>query len=493
MVLPPIHPRENTMSITGAMNAAITGLRTAARGSEIVSTNIANALTPNYGRRGLELSPLNYGASGGVRIDAITRQMNEGVVADRRLANAAQQNTQTAVNFFRQLENVTGIPGDAEGLSGRLAAFEESLITAASRPDMVERLADSVRSAGRLIEGLGRASQEVQDMRTAADGAIAQDVSTLNTALQQIERLNIDMVSTVSRTGGQSPALLDQRQAVLETIGAIVPINVVPRDNGAIAIYTEGGAILVDITAADIGFEPRNLVTEFQTLDAGTLSGLTLNGQDLRLSAMSGGSLGGNFAVRDTYGVNAQTQLDALARDLVERFSDPGLDATRAAGDTGLFTDAGAAFDPLNEVGLSGRLAINDAVDPSSGGEIWRLRDGLGAAAPGPAGEAGLLNDMLGALETNRMPASGIFGPGAQSAANLISIFDGLLASTRTGAEQDMTFTAARLNELTQLQLSDGVDTDQELQNLLILEQAYAANARVIQAADEMLEIVTRL
>ena len=481
------------MSITGAMNAAITGLRTAARGSEIVSNNIANALTPNYGRRGLDLSPLNNGATGGVRVDAITRQINEGVVADRRLASAAQQNTQTAVNFFKQLEDVTGIAGDAEGLSGKLAAFEESLITAASRPDMVERLADSVRSASGLIESLGRASQEVQDMRTAADSAIAQDVSTLNRALQQIERLNIDITSTMSRASGQSPALFDQRQAVLETIGAIVPINVVPRDNGAIAIYTEGGAILVDSTAAEIGFEPRNLVTEYQTLDTGTLSGLTLNGQDLRLSAMGGGSLGGHFDVRDTYGVNAQTQLDALSRDLLERFSDAGLDPTRAAGDAGLFTDAGAAFDPLNEVGLSGRLALNSAVDPSAGGEIWRLRDGLGAAVPGPSGEAGLLNDMLGALEARRTPSSSVFGSGAQSAANFISTFSALLASTRTSAEQDMTFTAARLSELTQLQLSDGVDTDQELQNLLILEQAYAANARVIQAADEMLEIVTRL
>lgn len=109
------------MSITGAMNAAVSGLRAAARGSEIVSNNISNALTPSYGRRGLDLSALSYGASGGVQIDSISRHMNEGVVADRRVANAAQQKAQTAVDFFRRLEDVTGIAGDAEGLSGRLA------------------------------------------------------------------------------------------------------------------------------------------------------------------------------------------------------------------------------------------------------------------------------------------------------------------------------------------------------------------------------------
>lgn len=480
------------MSISGAMNAAITGMRAAARGTEIVSNNLSNALTPTYGRRGLDLSALSYGATGGVRVDGISRHMNEGVVADRRLASAAQQNTQSAVDFFRRLEDVTGIAGDANSLSGRLATFEESLITAASRPDATERLAQAVSDAQRLVSGINDASRAVQDMRTTADGRIAQEVDTLNTALEQVEKLNTRITSTLSRSGS-NPALLDQRQAILDTIGGIVPINVVPRDNGAVTIYSEGGAVLLDITAATIGFEQQNLVTEFQTLDAGTLSGLTLNGQDLRTSALGGGSLGGHFAVRDNYGVEAQSQLDALARDIVDRFDDPALDPTRSAGDPGLFTDAGAAFDPSDEVGLSRRLSLNAAVDPTAGGDVSRLRDGLGASTAGPVGNATLLNDLRIALNEPRTSASGILGSGARSAADLISAFTGQLAATRNSAEQDVTFTAARLTELTQLQLSDGVDTDQELQNLLVLEQAYAANARVIQAANEMLETVTRL
>jgi flagellar hook-associated protein 1 FlgK len=481
------------MSITGAMNAAISGLRAAARGSELVSNNISNALTPNYGRRGLDLSAMNYGATGGVRIDSISRQMNEGVVADRRLANAAQQNTQTAATFLRQLEDATGIAGDPDGLSGRLAAFEQSLITAASRPDAVERLADAVSQAKRLVTGIANASNEVQDLRTKADQQIAQDVNTLNRGLEQVVQLNKQITSTLARSGSGSPALLDQRQAVLETIGAIVPINAIPRDNGAVALYTEGGAILLDITAAQIGFEPKNVVTAYQTFDAGTLSGLTLNGQDLRVQAMAGGSLGGHFVVRDTYGVAAQSQLDTIARDLVERFSAPSVDPTRSTTDPALFTDNGIAFNPADEVGLSARLSLNADVDPSLSGEVWRLRDGVKATVPGASGDATLLNALRSALEARSTPASGSLGSQESDAAGLISTFNGLLASTRAGVEQDMAFTSARLSELTQLQLSEGVDTDQELQNLLVLEQAYAANARVIQAADEMLDIITRL
>ena len=480
------------MSITGAMNAAISGLRAASLGTEIVSNNISNALTPSYGTRSMDLSALSLGATGGVRVNGISRQVNESVIADLRSANAAQQNSQAAVDFFLQLEDAVGIAGDENSLGGRLASLEESLIAAASRPDLTERLTDTVSDAKRLVDGITNAAQEIQDMRTAADTQISEDVATLNTALEQVEQLNIAITANQSR-GGSSPALLDQRQLVLDTIGAIVPISVVPRDNGAVAVYTDGGAILLDITAATIGFDKKNIVTEFQTLEAGTLSGLTLNGQDIRTSALSGGSLGGNFEVRDTYGVQAQEQLDAFARDLVERFADPSVDSTLSTGDPGLFTDAGAAFDSADEVGLSSRLALNFAVDPEAGGETWRLRDGLGATTTGLVGDSTLLNNLQSALETSRTPASGDFGTSPLTTADLLSSLSGSLASTRSSAEQDLTFTSARFTELTELNLSEGVDTDKELQNLLILEQAYAANARVIQAADDMIETLTRL
>lgn len=37
-----------------------------------------------------------------------------------------------------------------------------------------------------------------------------------------------------------------------------------------------------------------------------------------------------------------------------------------------------------------------------------------------------------------------------------------------------------------QEELSLGVDTDEEMATLLLVEQAYAANARVIEVADQM-------
>lgn len=479
------------MSITGAMNAAISGLRAAARGSELVSNNISNALTPSYGRRELELSSLSIGA-GGVRISAVNRHMNEGLLADLRLADAGQQQAQGTVDFLRQIEDIVGLAGDANGLSGRLAAFESGLVNAASRPDATERLEAAVGDARRLADGLNKASDAVQDARTAADRQIGVDIEILNRSLQQVHDLNVQITAGLARNGGAA-ALIDERQAVIDRISGIVPIRVLSRDNGSVALYSEGGAILIDPTPAKIGFEASNLVTPFQTIDNGTLSGITINDQPLRISGLAGGRLSAQFAIRDKLGVEAQTQIDALARDLIERFQTPAVDATRGAGDAGLFTDAGGAFDTVDEVGISGRISINAFLDRTQGGEAWRLRDGLGATGPGPVGDATLINTLKDALNNMRTPASGDFRAGPQSAADLMSNYSGALAARRDGAEQDLSFAAARLNEITQLQAADGVDTDQELQNLLVLEKAYAANARVIQAADDMLETLMRL
>jgi len=484
------------MSISGALNNAMSGLRAAGRASELVSSNISNALTPGYGRRMLALSSSTIGDFGGVRVDGITRVVNESIAQDRRLADARNAEATMVADFFTKLESVMGTPDDAFSVSARMSSFESGLISAASRSDAPERLSRVVSDARSLANSLKEASSSIQDARSTADRQIAVEVRQLNSALEQVETLN-SQITSVQVRGGDNASLLDQRQQVVDRIGAMVPVRSVPRDNGQIALYTEGGAILIDGSAAKIEFEAVNVVTPYQSIGNGTLSGLTINGIPIRTNsetgALRGGSLSGHFEVRDELAPQAQTEIDALARDLVERFQDPAVDTTLLPGDAGLFTDAGAAFDPLDEVGLSSRLSLNAAVDPAQGGEAYRIRDGMNATSPGNAGDATLLNALKSALNTERTPASGNFGTGALSAISLVSTLSSGFGASRTESEQYLSFTSARLTELTERQLADGVDTDTELQNLMLLERAYAANARVVEAVDEMMQTIMRL
>jgi flagellar hook-associated protein 1 len=229
------------------------------------------------------------------------------------------------------------------------------------------------------------------------------------------------------------------------------------------------------------------------TLASGALSGLMMNGRPVTFGdgsgKLDGGAMAANFRLRDIEAPAQQARLDALARDLIARFANPSVDTTLTSGAPGLFTDAGAAFNAATETGLAGRLAVNTAADPANGGALWRLRDGLGATAEGPPGEAALLTALRGQLTAFLAPASGGFGPGARSFTGLASDVLSYVSRARTGAEAEQSYTAARYDSLRADELAAGVDTDQQLQSLLLIERAYGANAQVIKTVDSMIKL----
>ena len=126
--------------------------------------------------------------------------------------------------------------------------------------------------------------------------------------------------------------------------------------------------------------------------------------------------------------------------------------------------------------------------DPQQGGALWHLRAGLGAIAPGDPGNAQLLQDWQSALTAQHNPASGGFSSGSRSFGTLAADMVSTIATARLTAESESSFAAARLDTLRSTELGNGVDTDQEMQTLLLIEQAFAANAKVISATSDMIK-----
>ncbi len=482
------------MSFSSTLNSAISGLTAASRAAEIVSQNIANAQTPGYARRSLVLG--SNSVSPGVRVLGVHRFGDPVILANRRQSESIHGASGALAGFASRFETLVGTASDPGSISLRIVAFETSLIEAASHPESPQRLDVAVARAGDLAAKIAAASEGLRVMRTQADIAIGVQVNRLNKALQDVQALNT-RITAVKPGGGERAGLLDQRRLVIDEINLIVPVNVVARDHGQIALYTDGGAILLDGPAATVGFAPVGETVPEMTLANGGLSGLEINGlavkTDSARGAMRGGTLSAQFEIRDELAVAAQAGLDTVARDLIERFETAGLDPTVALGDPGLFTDGGAAFDAALELGLAGRIALNSVVDPDQGGESWRLRAGLGAAGPGEPGEARQLQAFTDALSERRTPGSPVFGTGEQTMVGLGSALLSRAAQNSAESDRTLSFAAASMTELTRIELAQGVDTDAELQALLIIEQAYAANARMIQVADEMMQAILRM
>lgn len=479
------------MSIARALGNAMSGLTATARGTETVAANLANASTPGYARRDMVVSAQTAGGNaGGVRVDGIARAVNASVLSESRLAEGARAEAATRLAFAKQVEDQIGIAGSAGSLGAALSDFRTALSSAASRPDDGIRLTQVADKAKALADRLNAASTQVQAARGAADQAIARDVATLNKSLAEVAHLN-RRIAVLEADGSDPSALMDQRQAIISDISKIVPVQEVTRPAGAVALFTSQGAVLLDGSVpTELSFAAAGQVTAGQSVGSG-LALLTQNGAELTKSQMrllAGGSLSAHFAVRDELASEVQASLDDLAFDLHERLADPAVDGTLSPTSAGLFTDGGLRADPGAKQGLAGRIALNDAVVEASGGKAWRLRSGLEAGSEGPVGESGLLIAMSEALEraTPAPPGSGFSGKA--SLADRLGRVEAQVSTVRVNAQSEAAVRNGQADTIWSRLAADGVDSDAEMQRLLQYEQAYAANARVIQAIQTMMD-----
>lgn len=483
------------MTLTNALANATTGLSAAARRADVASNNIANALTPGYARRDLIVKEAILDGRGvGVSVVGVNRAADPALARERRIAEGVQGRDDVVASAYAELNDALGEPDDPFSLFGQYQNLETSLRSLAETPESATLQAQSVEAARALTVSLNGLSTKIRDLREQADGDIARNVEFINSALKKIEALNSD----IARAGdGESAPLLDQRKTLIDQISTIIPVREIPRGDGGVDLMSSEGAFLIAGTAREIVFTARGVITPDLSLASGALSGLTLDGVDITPGSASNlaprqGRLAGLFAVRDSITPNFQTQIDALARDVIERFE--GIDATLAPGDPGLFTDAGAAFDPTKELGLAGRIALNAAVDPGRGGEIRRIRDGLGAAVAGPAGGATFIRTMLDSFTDRRAIPAGAGLPGDKSAADAAAGVSSLVGVSRVNAEASLASSSARAQSVVDSESAiTSVDTDQEMQMLIVIEQAYAANARVLQTAQAMMRVLMEL
>ncbi|MCF2871588.1 flagellar hook-associated protein FlgK [Octadecabacter sp. G9-8] len=476
------------MSISNSLSNALSGMTAASRMAEVVSSNVSNSLTDGYGRRTLNLSAAVVGGRGaGVEIGSVNRHVDRGIIADRRLADASLSGFETLVSTMGRVEDVVGSAGEIGSISSRIVDVEAALIDASVDPSSATRLSSLGDRLNDLTSSLNTATKSIQNLRVEADASIASQVDTLNTSLAQVEQLNKD-VTSAQLSGIDPSGLIDQRQMVIDKIAEIVPVRELDRDGGQVALTTPSGETLLDGKAKVFGFVANPVITSDMTIASTGLSGITLDGAPLSadgIGKLGGGTLGASFQVRDVELVTAQDGLDAVAADLILRFQDTSVDPSLSAGEPGLLMDGGLAYDAMNLTGLAGRIGVNAAVDPAQGGALTNLRDGINATTPGPSGNSTLLQALSTALSA---PIASGADPTQKSAAARAADFEASTGAQRLNFEAELSFSNARWSGLKEAEAAGGVDTDYEMQMLLRIEQAYAANARVLQTIDTLMQ-----
>jgi flagellar hook-associated protein 1 len=495
------------MSIASALNNAGTGLTAAARLADTVSNNVANAMSEGFARRTTDLSSVALGGYGsGVRILGTGRAENPYMTAERRAMDAAASAAGTLGEAYDRMLAAIGEPGSPAALASRSSALESALLGAVASPQSFAKLSNAVEAAGALARSINSIAAETARMRTEANQEIVRQVDTVNKALAEIDGLNAK-IRLGRQQGLDTNGLEDERARQIDRIAEIIPVRTVKREQGEIAVYSQNGGVMLDGRVWPLEFDPGpSVLTPEMTLQNGMLNGLRQDrgaiagpdaiaiGEGSGLGLMDGGSLAALFEIRDKFSVEINRELDLYARDLMDRFRTPppaGLMPPDALdGGEGLFVDTAAG----PTLGLAGRLALNAAVNPAAGGDVRLLRDGLDGT-PRPEGFAVFLEAMADAMTQPRDPglidppltlASTSAANGASGFAAEIAAYFGSRAARGDEARAYLTAQRAVLSERETDTL--GVDTDAQLQFLMLLEQTYAANARVLTVIDSLLK-----
>lgn len=500
------------MSLNTALSIATSGLANINAQFVTMSQNVANVSTPGYVEETTTQQSITAGGIGmGVHTGVATRAANlvlQAALSSQVSTVAQLQTTQTAL---QGIDTALGTPGQGTDLPSQLGALQTQFATLLNDPSNQTQQAAVVNAAQTLAQGINSLSQTITTQRQAAQDDLAGAVSTLNTTLGQIGTLNEQIVQ--NRQMGLSTADLEsQRDAAVQTLSGLVSIATVAQPTGAIQVITAGGMILPTEPGAATFTAPSGATPPAAYYPGGGLTGITLNGLDVT-HALTGGRIGADIALRDTTLPTAQAQLDEFAFGLANRFAGQGL---------ALFTDGqgnvpqAATSGPVQApyvgfaaaIGVNPAVAANPALVRDGTTPIAGSATGAGPFTPNPSGGPAGFTDMITrvldyTLTDQAQPgvtqtALGSTGLGPDGNLASPSISTGSLSTIATAmvaglARQSAavtgdltTATAMQTSITTTLTQQTGVNIDKEMTRMLSLQNAYTANARVVNALQTM-------
>ena len=466
------------MSLSGALNSATAGLHTTQGQSRIAADNVSNAMTPGYVRREAVLVTAS-GGQGGAVISEVRREVDATLQRMSRLENSRMTQYQSIQEGLTTYTAYLGQPGDGTSPADRFNDFQNSLTTLVNMPSSNGAQTSVALAAEDLVRSVKGAATTLSTTLNDVNMEIRYEVADLNTALYQLRDLNAS--GSGFTPGSLEAAQFDEKvDTILDQISGIVDTRIHRSSNGSISLYTVSGAALLEgRVVQDVTFNPSD-----GTLMAGN--------QDITpfkdgVRGIQHGSLAGLSELKRETKPQFSQHLDEYARGLIQTFEEA--DASLAPGEAGLFTDNGIAFDPANITGLASRLQINSKISSTGEAEVWRIRDGLGATSPGAGSETVQINAFLAGLDTAMNAATGTGIPAEVTLRDFSAEMITSQAATRARAENDYNAAASAAEVVMSARRnSEGVNIDDEMQQLLLIEQSYAANSRVLTAVSEMID-----
>jgi flagellar hook-associated protein 1 FlgK len=496
------------MSLDVTLGNARSGIALISRQLSQAAANVANAGTDGYTSKRIEARAMTAGGMPlGVRSLAADRLVDGALAARMLVARSADAAASTRETSLLRIEQAHGTIAGEQSIADLTARLHEGLIALQGAPSDPIRQRAVVIGAEDLVGRFHAVSDAIGAVRQDAQDGIAAEVRAINASLRDIARLTDEI--RPERLAGRTVAdLEDQRDAAIARLAESIDVTVLRSADGGIVLMTRGGVTLpLDRDRDALSIAPATVgVGSYYGLPAGTLPGVTLMGTDVTAN-LAGGRLGEHRNLRDGTLPRMQAELDVLATGIAARFEAQGLR---------LFTtQAGTVPNPALPYTASGAMGFASSIRVSAAvlANPALVRDGT-HAVPGfvpnpPGGPAGftalmerVLRFTLGAEQAPGVPhpgfASAGLGPDGSLLARVVSqpalagqAMQLVAVQTMERAEAAQAAEAAsalRTGLEGRFSRVSGVDVDQEMAAMVMLQNSYAANARVMSAVQQMFE-----
>jgi flagellar hook-associated protein FlgK len=263
------------MSLTLALNTALTGLNVSQQSLAVLSQNIANANTPGYSRQVATQQALSLGGRGaGVQIEEVVRRVDEYLNNAMRNQSASLGQTSLTNDYSTRIQLLLGQPGSNNSIDSYVNTFFNNMRSLAQTPDDTTLQRTAVNSGVSLANQIQNLATALRDLQFQADQDIASSVTDINQKLTEIHQLNVNIVNARSLGRGTAD-LEDQRDVLIRGVSEYVSISTFERDTGAINIVTTTGISLLDDNQYQLTYTPAVSPETFS--NGSSISALAVN------------------------------------------------------------------------------------------------------------------------------------------------------------------------------------------------------------------------
>ncbi len=514
------------MSLTSVLGTARSALTAQQVVIDTAGHNIANAQTAGYARQTVDLSAsvaqqLTYGTIGsGVQVATITSARDallDGTVRQEQGNASASTQRQSLLN---SVQDILGEPSDT-GLASAMDAFWSGWSDLAAQPTSGAAKAVVVQRGAAAATILNQFDGRLSDLRAQTTQSLDSNLTQVNTLAKQIADLN-GRIASAEVGGHEANDLRDARGTAIDQLSAFGTVRTTAKPNGSTEVTFGNYALVTDIGARQLQ----------RTTDVEGKVALAFTDQPSQPLQAAGGSTQAMTDFLNGGAQRVQDQLDALANQLatsVNRVAAQGKDASGAGAQSFFVSTLGGTFVPganpytvpptdgtvtARTITVNAALVADASGVPTSssaqqpnGNDVALALAGLrtsATAAVGGVSVAFTLPDrsapptvatttMGGTTVTTTTPAMGA----ASAPTSFADFYNGTVTSlgvdVKAATDDASVHTALADQASARRQSTEGVNTDEELTNLMQAQQAYAAAAKIVTTVSDMMKTLVEM